>query len=115
MPTYEYVCVDCANRVEVFQSFADEPLVVCDTCGGRLRKVFFPVGIQLKGGGFYSSDRRASQPNSRKDGKTEKADKKAEGTSEGKSDSKAESKSDSKEAASSRSGDSPRKVPEKSA
>jgi putative FmdB family regulatory protein len=115
MPTYEYVCVDCANRVEVFQSFADEPLVICDTCGGRLRKVFFPVGIQLKGGGFYSSERRAAKAGAHKDGKPEKADKKAEAASDGKSDSKAGSKSDSKEAASSRSSDSSKKVPEKSA
>ena len=115
MPTYEYVCVDCANRVEVFQSFADEPLVICDKCGGKLRKVFFPVGIQLKGGGFYSSERRAAQPSSRKDGKTDKADKKAEASAEGKSDSKSESKSDSKAAASSSSGDSSKRVSEKSA
>jgi len=110
MPTYEYVCVDCANRVEVFQSFADEPLVVCDTCGGRLRKVFFPVGIQLKGGGFYSSDRRAAQSSARKDGKTgEKADAK----SDGKADSKTDSKTDSKAAGSSSSGESSKKVSEK--
>jgi putative FmdB family regulatory protein len=105
MPTYEYVCVDCGERVEVVQSFSDGPLEMCVACGGKLRKVFFPVGIQLKGGGFYSSERRAARPGSRKDGKAEKADAK----SDGKSDSKPESKSDSTAAASSSSGESSKK------
>lgn len=118
MPTYEYVCVDCANRVEVTQSFADQPLEICEKCGGKLRKVFFPVGIQLKGGGFYSSDRRAAKPGTRKDGKAEKkADASSDGKSDSKSDSKSESKSGSKSGESSRSGESSKSkgVSEKSA
>jgi putative FmdB family regulatory protein len=109
MPTYEYVCVDCASRVEVSQSFADEPLEICDICGGKLRKVFFPVGIQLKGGGFYSSERRAAQPGSRKDAKADKAGEKADA----KSDGRADGKTDSKAAASSSSDRPSKKVSEK--
>jgi putative FmdB family regulatory protein len=108
MPTYEYVCVDCANRVEVSQSFSDDPLEMCVACGGKLRKVFFPVGIQLKGGGFYSSERRAAQPG-RRDAKADKVGEKADA----KSDGKAESKTDSKAAASSSSDGSSKKVSEK--
>jgi putative FmdB family regulatory protein len=58
MPTYEYRCQDCGNTVEVVQSFSDAPLTVCQVCGGRLRRVFHPVGIVLKGSGFYSTDNR---------------------------------------------------------
>jgi len=58
MPTYEYRCQDCGHIVEVVQSFTDEPLTVCEVCGGRLRRVFHPVGIVLKGSGFYSTDNR---------------------------------------------------------
>jgi putative FmdB family regulatory protein len=95
MPTYEYLCVDCANRREVFQSFSDEPLQVCEVCGGKLRKVIYPVGIQFKGSGFYSTDRRASHALSR--GRNEqKADGKAESSSDGKSETKSDTKSDSK-------------------
>ena len=59
MPTYQYACTDCAERIEVVQKFTDEPLLVCGTCGGRLRKVFSPVGIVFKGSGFYRTDSRA--------------------------------------------------------
>jgi len=60
VPTYQYACTDCAERLEVVQKFTDEPLTVCSTCGGRLRKVFSPVGIVFKGSGFYRTDSRAS-------------------------------------------------------
>jgi predicted nucleic acid-binding Zn ribbon protein len=42
------------------QKFSDEPLTVCPACGGRLRKVFSPVGIVFKGSGFYRTDSRKS-------------------------------------------------------
>ncbi|MGH3177173.1 MAG: FmdB family zinc ribbon protein [Streptosporangiaceae bacterium] len=60
MPTYQYACTDCAAQLEVVQKFTDEPLTVCSTCGGRLRKVFSPVGIVFKGSGFYRTDSRES-------------------------------------------------------
>jgi predicted nucleic acid-binding Zn ribbon protein len=40
------------------QKFSDAPLTVCAACGGRLRKVFSPVGIVFKGSGFYRTDSR---------------------------------------------------------
>ena len=58
MPTYQYACTDCADRVEAVQKFTDEPLSACVSCGGRLRKVFTPVGIVFKGSGFYRTDSR---------------------------------------------------------
>ena len=58
MPTYQYTCTDCGEPVEVVQKFTDEPLTVCAACGGRLRKVFSPVGIVFKGSGFYRTDSR---------------------------------------------------------
>jgi putative FmdB family regulatory protein len=58
MPTYEFRCVDCGNRVEIFQRIGERPLEVCEICGGRLRKVFHPAGIVFKGSGFYATDSR---------------------------------------------------------
>ena len=58
MPTYQYTCTDCSEPIEVVQKFTDEPLTVCAACGGRLRKVFSPVGIVFKGSGFYRTDSR---------------------------------------------------------
>ncbi len=58
MPTYQYVCTECGGQVEAVQKFTDDPLTVHDACGGRLRKVFSPVGIVFKGSGFYRTDSR---------------------------------------------------------
>jgi putative FmdB family regulatory protein len=58
VPTYQYVCTECGDQVEAVQKFTDDPLTVHDTCGGRLRKVFSPVGIVFKGSGFYRTDSR---------------------------------------------------------
>jgi putative FmdB family regulatory protein len=61
MPTYEYVCADCGRHVEAVQKFSDPPLEECPHCGGKLKRVFHPVGIVLKGSGFYSTDNRSGR------------------------------------------------------
>ncbi len=58
MPTYQYACTECGDRSEVVQRFTDDPLTVCTACGGKLRKIFSPVGIVFKGSGFYRTDSR---------------------------------------------------------
>jgi len=58
VPTYQYTCTHCGEPVEAVQKFTDAPLTVCSACGGRLRKVFSPVGIVFKGPGFYRTDSR---------------------------------------------------------
>jgi putative FmdB family regulatory protein len=58
VPTYQYTCTDCGEPIEAVQKFTDPPLSVCAVCGGRLRKVFSPVGIVFKGSGFYRTDSR---------------------------------------------------------
>jgi putative FmdB family regulatory protein len=59
MPTYEYVCKSCGDRLEVQQRFTDDALTECPRCEGPLRKVFGNVGIAFKGSGFYKTDRRS--------------------------------------------------------
>ena len=75
MPTYQYTCTECGEPVEVVQKFTDEPLTVCSACGGRLRKVFSPVGIVFKGSGFYRTDSRKGSLPADKPEKSEKSDK----------------------------------------
>jgi putative FmdB family regulatory protein len=60
VPTYEYACAECGERLEAVQKFSDDPLTECPACQGRLRKVFSPVGIVFKGSGFYRTDSRNS-------------------------------------------------------
>jgi putative FmdB family regulatory protein len=56
MPIYEYACTACGERTEARQSFTDPPLEECPKCGGKLRKLYSPVGIVFKGSGFYATD-----------------------------------------------------------
>ena len=67
MPTCQYTCTDCREPVEAVQKFTDASLTVCAACGGRLRKVFSPVGIVFKGSGFYRNDSRNGSSSAVKD------------------------------------------------
>lgn len=58
MPTYEYVCKECGDRFEVFQSFSAKPIKRHEECGGEVQKVFHARGIVFKGSGFYVTDSR---------------------------------------------------------
>ena len=93
MPTYQYACTECGDQLEVVQRFTDDPLKVCGACGGKLRKVFSPVGIVFKGSGFYRNDSRSDKrvgAGASADGKS------GEGSdSSGKSESGAKAKAES--------------------
>jgi len=89
MPTYEYRCLSCDHHIEVVQSFSDEPLRECPKCGGPLRRVFHPVGIVLKGSGFYSTDNRGGSKHRTTEPKKESGDESK--PSETKKESKKES------------------------
>jgi putative FmdB family regulatory protein len=67
VPTYEYACAECGERLEAVQKFSDDPLTECPACAGRLRKVFSPVGIVFKGSGFYRTDSRSAAVNGSRD------------------------------------------------
>jgi putative FmdB family regulatory protein len=102
VPTYQYVCTECGGEIEAVQKFTDDPLTVHDACGGRLRKVFSPVGIVFKGSGFYRTDSRkgssasTSVSSSSSDSSSSAGDKKS-----GDSDKKAGEKSSSSTSSSS--------------
>ena len=107
MPTYQYACTECGDRSEVVQRFSDDPLTVCSTCGGKLRKIFSPVGIVFKGSGFYRTDSRngaSSVPAAKENSANGSNGSSSEGSS-GSSDS-AKSESGSSGAGSSESGSS---------
>lgn len=89
MPTYEYACTSCGRHLEIVQSFSDEALEVCEECGGKLRRVFHPVGVLFKGSGFYRNDAGSRS-------KEKSAAKKADGASETPKTDKSDSKQTSK-------------------
>ena len=66
-------------------------------CGGRLRKLYSPVGIVFKGSGFYSTDAKKPKPKapaaSAQDGKSSTSEKSAAPKTESASAAKKEEKS----------------------
>lgn len=84
MPIYEYACTACGERTEAKQGFDDPPLETCPHCGGKLRKLYSPVGIVFKGSGFYSTDQKGKKKSSSGEGKSSSSDsssKSSDGTS----------------------------------
>ncbi|HLV73507.1 MAG TPA: FmdB family zinc ribbon protein [Vulgatibacteraceae bacterium] len=93
MPTYQYVCTECGEPLEVVQKFSDDPLTECPACSGRLRKVFSAAGIIFKGSGFYRTDNRSSGKSSA--GSSSSNGSSGDGSSSSKSDSSSSSGGDS--------------------
>jgi putative FmdB family regulatory protein len=93
VPTYQYACTACDERLEVVQSFSDAALTECPACGGTLRKVFSAVGVVFKGSGFYKTDSRSSSSSTPK--KEAAASTGSSGDSSGSSSSSSSSSSDS--------------------
>ncbi len=84
MPTYEYMCTQCASPLEVVQSIHEPSLTECPSCeGGKLRKLFGNVGVVFKGSGFYRTDNRTKS----KGGGANGAGKVAASTAPGSADS----------------------------
>ncbi len=62
MPTYVYKFIDTGETIEVQQAFTDDALTEyphpSDGAVRAVKKVFQPVGVTFKGGGFYKTDSR---------------------------------------------------------
>ncbi len=89
MPVYEYACTSCGERTEARQSFDDPPLETCARCGGKLRKLYSPVGVVFKGSGFYSTDAKGSSSKGSDKPEDKPSDKKTADTSPKKKEDKA--------------------------
>jgi putative FmdB family regulatory protein len=59
MPVYGYRC-SRGHHFEIQQRITEPPLTVCPECGAPVTRVFYPVGIIFKGGGFYKTDSRGA-------------------------------------------------------
>ena len=68
MPTYVYKFVETGETIEVQQGFSDDTLTEAkhpvDGTMRPVKKVFLPVGITFKGGGFYKTDSRGGSSSS---------------------------------------------------
>jgi putative FmdB family regulatory protein len=59
MPVYGYRCTN-GHHFEIQQRITEAPLTQCPQCGAPVTRVFYPVGIIFKGGGFYKTDSRGA-------------------------------------------------------
>ena len=92
MPIYGYRCTR-GHQFEVQQRITEPPLTQCPECGAPVTRVFYPVGIIFKGGGFYKTDSRGSSS----DGSiTSAASPKADSKAGTKTDTTTDSKTDNK-------------------
>jgi putative FmdB family regulatory protein len=100
MPVYGYRCTN-GHQFEIQQRITDPPLTQCPECGAPVTRVFYPVGIIFKGGGFYKTDSRGASS----DGSVTPA---ADGAkTETKADTKADKKAATKSTSSTESGSAP--------
>lgn len=92
MPTYEYKCIECSDVFEEIHGM-NETVESCPKCGGRVRRLFHPVGIIFKGSGFYKTDSRSASDNGGDKFSPEKTEKDLEKVGEKASGGKEESSS----------------------
>ena len=84
MPIYDYHCDHCGHTFSQVQSYTDNTLEKCPSCGKRPRKLMATPAIVFKGGGWYKTDSRPAQKDAG-DGKAEpKAETKTDSTTVGK-------------------------------
>ena len=89
MPTYVYKFIDTGETIEVQQAFTDDALTHAKHPGTgkklKVKKVFTPVGVTFKGGGFYKTDSRGGKSKSSSSAtSTEPSSSSSESSSDGK-------------------------------
>jgi predicted nucleic acid-binding Zn ribbon protein len=64
MPTYVYKFIETGETIEIQQAFTDDAVTEArhptDGTMRPVKKVFQPVGVTFKGGGFYKTDSKGS-------------------------------------------------------
>ncbi|MGC8634614.1 MAG: FmdB family zinc ribbon protein [Candidatus Limnocylindrales bacterium] len=60
MPVYDYACTVCGRTIEVMHGVHDSGPLVCEACGGPMRKVLSAPAIVFKGSGWAKKDARAA-------------------------------------------------------
>ncbi len=64
MPIYSYKCKKCGKIFDSFQRADENSNIRCIYCDSEAQRIFSPVGIILKGSGFYTTDYRSSHKKS---------------------------------------------------
>ncbi|WAS98527.1 FmdB family zinc ribbon protein [Nannocystis punicea] len=62
MPIYAYRCLQCEAEPEFIQKMSDDPITVCEACGGQLVRKVTAASFHLKGGGWYKDGYASTKP-----------------------------------------------------
>ena len=80
MPTYDYICNECGERFENFQTMSSRPLTKRADCEEKhcnvTRVISGGSGLIFKGSGFYLTDYKDQSKDDKKDNKEKKKKKK---------------------------------------
>jgi len=80
MPTYDYICNECGERFENFQTMSSRPLTKRPDCEEKhcnvTRVISGGSGLIFKGSGFYLTDYKDQSKDDKKDNKEKKKKKK---------------------------------------
>ena len=80
MPTYDYICNECGDRFENFQTMSSRPLTKRPDCEEKhcnvTRVISGGSGLIFKGSGFYLTDYKDQPKDDNKDNKEKKKKKK---------------------------------------
>ena len=75
MPTYDYICKDCGDRFDHFQSMSSPPLTRREGCESKdcnvERVVSGGTGLIFKGSGFYLTDYKNKKNKSNSESNTD--------------------------------------------
>ena len=76
MPTYEYICNECGERFENFQTMSSKPLTKRPDCEENncdvTRVISGGSGLIFKGSGFYLTDYKDQPKTDKKEKETKK-------------------------------------------
>ena len=64
MPIYDYRCDHCGHVFSAVQSFSDNALDKCPSCGKQPRRLLSMPAIVFKGSGWYKTDSRPAETSS---------------------------------------------------
>ena len=78
MPTYDYICNECGERFENFQTMSSRPLTKRPDCEEKhcnvTRVISGGSGLIFKGSGFYLTDYKDQPKTDKKEKETKKKD-----------------------------------------
>ncbi len=76
MPTYDYICDACDEKLEIFQKITDDPIKKCPACKKNklVRQFGTGAAIVFKGSGFYQTDYRSENYKKSADSERKSAD-----------------------------------------